>query len=171
MVSQVSSMNMYTPNLNFLGSTNNNLNNYSQNNSIFNTENNYDNDFMKSTFDFDGYLQNFSSNPAITDDVSNSSPVVQNPSEQTVSASTQTMTENTPESDKPKSDLGKIVGFSAGLLAPIAPKIPELFKGKSFSEILKVSSSLKYSCPLLAFAGLGVGMLIDNCINSKNKSS
>jgi hypothetical protein len=65
-----------------------------------------------------------------------------------------------------KTNTGKTLGTILGFLSPLMATV---VKGitKGFSKDLFNIKSLAIACPALAVAGLGAGLLIDNCINTK----
>lgn len=65
-----------------------------------------------------------------------------------------------------KTDIGKKAGTILGFLAPVAGKVVQLFNGAKFKDLFKFKQ-LAIACPAVALAGLGIGYLIDNCVNSK----
>lgn len=153
--------------------------------------NSYDNDIMMSGINF-GQL----TTPINTQEVQNNNPVQTSnqaqtqtsvPSEQTQQTVLSfTQNKNIPQSEQsgiipeisnliatesaqeePKSsNIAKILGATAGLLAPLAGKVVGLFKGGSFKSLFKLKE-LAVTCPILGMVGLGVGMLVDSCIDSQ----
>lgn len=65
-----------------------------------------------------------------------------------------------------KSDAAKVAGFTLGALAPATGKFIDWFRGGSFKALFK-SKQLAIACPVVALAGLAVGALVDNNINTK----
>lgn len=77
----------------------------------------------------------------------------------------------TVEEQEPKSsNIAKILGAATGLLAPIVPKTINLIKGGKFKELFKLKE-LAVACPIFGVVGLGMGMLLDSCIDAKKAKS
>lgn len=81
---------------------------------------------------------------------------------------TQQQTAQTKTDEEPKkSNIAKILGAATGLVAPLVPKALKLIKGGSFKELFKLKE-LAVACPIFGVVGLGMGMLLDSCIDSRN---
>lgn len=65
-----------------------------------------------------------------------------------------------------KTNAYKKSGAVLGLLAPVAGKFVQLFKGGKFSELFKMKQ-IAIACPVVGLAGLAVGSLIDSYVNSQ----
>ena len=160
--------------------------------SIFSTNgtspmgNNYQNDIMMKNLNFGALAQSMGQNST-----QNASGTPQNSQIQSSAQNQQTsfgktedetkkaMTEylkqnqsvqNSSSQTNKSSYIGKLLGFVGGLLAPLAGKAVKLLQGGSFKDLFKLKE-LAVSCPILGVVGLGVGMLVDSCIdaNKENK--
>lgn len=84
---------------------------------------------------------------------------------------------NTPQSDtsladeqEPKgSNIAKILCATGGFLAPLAGKAFSWAKGANPKTLFNLKQ-LSVTCPILGVAGLGVGMLLDACIDATKAS-
>lgn len=159
--------------------------------SIFSTNgtspmgNNYQNDIMMKNLNFGALAQSMGQNTA-----QNASDATQNSQIQSSAQNQQTSFGKTEDETKkamaeylkqnqsvqnessqtPKpSYLGKLLGFVGGLLAPLAGKAVKLIQGGNFKDLFKLKE-LAISCPILGVVGLGVGMLVDSCIDA-NKAN
>lgn len=65
-----------------------------------------------------------------------------------------------------KTNAYKKSGAVLGLLAPIAGKLVQLFRGGKFSELFKIKQ-IAIACPVVGLAGLAVGTLVDSYVNSQ----
>lgn len=63
-----------------------------------------------------------------------------------------------------KSGTNSIIGLTIGTLAPL---LTNIVKNKGIGGILKSWKTLAISCPALGLAGLAVGSIIDNIVNTK----
>jgi hypothetical protein len=86
--------------------------------------------------------------------------------QQTEKTQAQTTTEEEPKG----SNIAKILGAATGLVAPLVPKAFKLLKGGSFKELFKLKE-LAVACPIFGVVGLGMGMLLDSCIDSQKTKS
>ncbi len=64
------------------------------------------------------------------------------------------------------SNVAKTAGGILGFLAPIAGCAVDLFKGVPAAKAFNLKQ-LAVTCPLVALAGLGIGMFVDGFINTK----
>ena len=84
---------------------------------------------------------------------------------------------NTPQGDtsladeqEPKgSNIAKILCATGGFLAPLAGKAFSWAKGANPKTLFNLKQ-LSVTCPILGVAGLGVGMLLDACIDATKAS-
>lgn len=157
-----------------VNSTPTNLNaNVGQNSSLFSNygslgTSDYTQDVMMSGLNF-GQLASNLQTPTQNPEIQNPQ-VAQLPESQASFTSNPQYQKQTPtqqiESVKKFSNIGKILGVTGGVVGPIVPKIISLFKGQKFAEVFKFKP-LAISCAIFGVVGLGMGMLIDSCINSK----
>jgi len=147
----------------------NNIN--SLTNPLTNPNNNYANDIMMSGMDFGAPLA-----LAPNDKISQNSDVqIQNPQQQPEIKEKKHPLNFRGESeeqkskafsDEPKqSNIAKIGCAVLGFLAPLANKTIALLRGGKVKDLFKIKE-LAVTCPVIAVAGFGTGMLIDSCIDS-----
>jgi predicted ATPase len=95
-------------------------------------------------------------------------------SQQTTTTTTSPSQGNQTEDNTQESESGsnkfKILGAIGGCLAPLVPKVIDLFKGGSFTKLFK-NKALLPSCGIFGVVGLGAGMLLDSCFSSKKSQS
>lgn len=147
------------------------LNSIFSNNSLNTTTNDYSNDLMMSNLNF--------SSIASGQAPQNTTPIeqaqIQPQQEQQAPAKTALNSnpidqltgclaeQNTPK----KSNIGKLVGAIGGFLAPLAGKVVGLCKGQNIKTLFNLKQ-LAITCPLIGAAGLGVGVLVDSYLDTKN---
>ena len=158
MVSQVGLNTSVSSALPALYSNNTGLN---QNASLFSnynpmSTNNYSDDIFMSNMDFSQFAGGVSQNP-------------QQASGQ-ISFQGNPAAENPQDSEPKKSNTFKILGAITGAVAPLVPKVIDLFKGGSFTKLFK-SKALLSSCGIFGVVGLGAGMLLDSCFSSRKAQS
>lgn len=150
---------------------NKSLNSIFSNNSLNATTNDYSNDLMMSNLNF--------SSIASGQAPQNTTPIeqaqIQPQQEQQAPAKTALNSnpidpltgclaeQNTPK----KSNIGKLVGAICGFLAPLAGKVVGLCKGQNIKTLFNLKQ-LAITCPLIGAAGLGVGVLVDSYLDTKN---
>lgn len=150
---------------------NKSLNSIFSNNSLNATTNDYSNDLMMSNLNF--------SSIASGQAPQNTTPIeqaqIQPQQEQQAPAKTALNSnpidpltgclaeQNTPK----KSNIGKLVGAIGGFLAPLAGKVVGLCKGQNIKTLFNLKQ-LAITCPLIGAAGLGVGVLVDSYLDTKN---
>ena len=148
--------------------SNKSLNSIFSNNSLNATTNDYSNDLMMSNLNF--------SSIASGQAPQNTTPIeqaqIQPQQEQQAPAKTALNSnpidpltgclaeQNTPK----KSNIGKLVG---AILAPLAGKVVGLCKGQNIKTLFNLKQ-LAITCPLIGAAGLGVGVLVDSYLDTKN---
>lgn len=151
--------------------SNKSLNSIFSNNSLNATTNDYSNDLMMSNLNF--------SSIASGQAPQNTTPIeqaqIQPQQEQQAPAKTALNSnpidpltgclaeQNTPK----KSNIGKLVGAIGGFLAPFAGKVVGLCKGQNIKTLFNLKQ-LAITCPLIGAAGLGVGVLVDSYLDTKN---
>ena len=151
--------------------SNKSLNSIFSNNSLNATTNDYSNDLMMSNLNF--------SSIASGQAPQNTTPIeqaqIQPQQEQQAPAKTALNSnqidpltgclaeQNTPK----KSNIGKLVGAIGGFLAPLAGKVVGLCKGQNIKTLFNLKQ-LAITCPLIGAAGLGVGVLVDSYLDTKN---
>lgn len=151
--------------------SNKSLNSIFSNNSLNATTNDYSNDLMMSNLNF--------SSIASGQTPQNTTPIeqaqIQPQQEQQAPAKTALNSnpidpligclaeQNTPK----KSNIGKLVGAIGGFLAPLAGKVVGLCKGQNIKTLFNLKQ-LAITCPLIGAAGLGVGVLVDSYLDTKN---
>lgn len=150
---------------------NKSLNSIFSNNSLNTTTNDYSNDLMMSNLNF--------SSIASGQTPQNTTPIeqaqIQPQQEQQAPAKTALNSnpidpltgclaeQNTPK----KSNIGKLIGAIGGFLAPLAGKVVGLCKGQNIKTLFNLKQ-LAITCPLIGAAGLGVGVLVDSYLDTKN---
>lgn len=151
--------------------SNKSLNSIFSNNSLNATTNDYSNDLIMSNLNF--------SSIASGQAPQNTTPIeqaqIQPQQEQQAPAKTALNSnpidpltgclaeQNTPK----KSNIGKLVGAIGGFLAPLAGKVVGLCKGQNIKTLFNLKQ-LAITCPLIGAAGLGVGVLVDSYLDTKN---
>lgn len=151
--------------------SNKSINSIFSNNSLNATTNDYSNDLMMSNLNF--------SSIASGQAPQNTTPIeqaqIQPQQEQQAPAKTALNSnpidqltgclaeQNTPK----KSNIGKLVGAIGGFLAPLAGKVVGLCKGQNIKTLFNLKQ-LAITCPLIGAAGLGVGVLVDSYLDTKN---
>lgn len=79
-------------------------------------------------------------------------------------------TELADEQESEGSNIAKIIGATSGFLAPLAGKLYSWAKGGDPKVLFKFKQ-LAVTCPVLAVAGLGIGMLTDACIDATKSAN
>ena len=133
-------------------------------NSIFPSGNNYTDDIMMGSIDFDKILDSENQQILISQD-------------KQVSSGENQQTENDIQEEKDtdenkknnSSNIAKILCAIGGFLAPIGEKLIKWAKGENPKELFKYKP-LAITCAVLGVAGLGIGMLLDACIDAKKAS-
>lgn len=145
---------------------NKSLNSIFSNNSLNATTNDYSNDLMMSNLNFSSIASGQA--PQTTQ--------AELPQAQTQAPATTAFTSNATDqltgcladqNSPKKSNIGKLIGAIGGFLAPLAGKIVGLCKGQSAKTLFNFKQ-LAITCPLIGAAGLGVGVLVDSYLDTKN---
>jgi hypothetical protein len=139
------------------------------NNSLFGTNsqlmpnNDYADDVMMTSIDFNQLANSLNQQQSLQNN--NNVTFSGNPQDIPV----QTEEVEAQEEDSGGSNIAKILCSIGGFVAPIVGRLVSWIKGGNPKDLFKFKQ-LAVACPVLAVAGLGVGMLIDACINATNNS-
>lgn len=165
MVSQVGInplLNRALPSISMTGAGNSNSNLFAPN-SMTSAGSDYSNDVMMASMDFTKLATAAIQQTAAQAQSNNPTGQVQNP-QQTFEANQQQDTSIADGQEPKDSNIAKILCATGGFLAPLAGKLYSWAKGANPANLFKFKQ-LAITCPILGVAGLGVGMLLDACID------
>ena len=131
------------------------------NNGLSPSGNNYTNDVMMGCIDFDKILGTTNQQLPISQNSQTS--FGSNPQVQNTSQAEKNVAD---EQESGGSNIAKIVCASGGFLAPLAGKVVKWLRGANPKTLFKFKQ-LAVTCPVLGVAGLGIGMLLDACLDAK----
>lgn len=155
---------------------NKSLNSIFSNNSLNATTNDYSNDLMMANLNFSSIASGQAPQAVQTEQPQAQAQAQIQPQQEQQAPATTTFTSNATDqltgcladqNAPKKSNIGKLIGAIGGFFAPLAGKIVGLCKGQSAKALFNFKQ-LAITCPLIGAAGLGVGVLVDSYLDTKN---